>query len=207
MKRDVEIELDALHKSQYDTDFFDGFNSIKYTAIVNEQKTKMSSSQRKRLVQEISIANFLVNKQAKKSRSFLEIFTQSLSVEESYFILRMVNGSSIQVLSLNNSNFDQYLSQYYRDNMYIQTITKKSFTLNKYDVKYFYILLGFKQDPILGQKFDAITDPIVPLTYPVICPDLYKVRKDPFIMTHGPLDETDDQTVDEIRDIVINIVD
>ena len=116
MKRDVEIELDALHKSQYDTDFFDGFNSIKYTAIVNEQKTKMSSSQRKRLVQEISIANFLVNKQAKKSRSFLEIFTQSLSVEESYFILRMVNGSSIQVLSLNNSNFDQYLSQYYRDN-------------------------------------------------------------------------------------------
>ena len=86
----------------------------------------------------------------------------------------MVSDSIIQVLILNNVNFGQYLSQDYRDNIHVIEITKEFCTPNKQGVKYFHLLSGFKEDPILGYKFDAISDPLGSLYYLGICPNLYR---------------------------------
>ena len=66
--------------------------------------------------------------------------------------------------------------------------------------------IGFYKEILINKVFDAISDPLVSLSYLGICPDLYKVRRDPSIMIHGPLEELDDETVNEFRGIDINII-
>ena len=91
--------------------------------------------------------------------------------------------------------------------MHIVKITKESCTSNEQVVKYFHLFSDFREDSILGYKFNTISNPLASLSHLGMNPDLYEVKNDSFVMTHGLLDELDDEAVKEFRGIVINIID
>ena len=116
----------------------------------------------------------------------------------SYFI--------IQVLIINNVGFGQHLSQDYWNNMHVIEITKEFCTPNEQSVKYFHFFSRFREDSLLDYKFDAISAPLVSRSHIGINPDLYQVRNDPFVITHGLLDELNDEVVKEFWGIGIKII-
>ena len=119
-------ELRAFGETQYDIKFLDGDDLNEYRARVAEQIVKIKSSKRKRFIKELGRVIFFVNEQAQEIRSFLEILPQGLSIKDQYFVRMIISKSIIQVLILNNVEFAEYLSQKYRDTIYVINITKES---------------------------------------------------------------------------------
>ena len=119
----------------------------------------------------------------------------------------IIRKSIIQVFILNNVEFCEYLFQKDRDTIFVINITKESQDQNKHGVKYSHRSPGFREDQILGYNFDGISEPLVSLSYLGICLDLYEIRDDPFLMTHGPFEDLDAEKVNELRGIAINIID
>ena len=116
-----------MDNSQGDRVFLNGFGFDKnsYRAHVEEEKKNMLASIRRRLVRETHTANVAADKQAKTIRLFVEVFMQGQPQEKRYFIKMIVGESPIQVMMINNTDFENFLSPDYRENMYILDITKK----------------------------------------------------------------------------------
>jgi len=94
----------------------------------------------------------------------------------------------IQVLIVNNSGFEKYLSPDARKKMNIIEISKESCYPTEMVVKYFHLIPGFSEDPILGYKFDRISDPKISPSTLGINPDLYLRSMEPETLSHGLLD-------------------
>ena len=89
---------------------------------------------------------------------------------------------------MNNSDFEKYLSLDFRKKMKIIEISKESCYPNEMGVKYFHLILRLSEDPILGYKFDRISDPKISLSTLGINPDLYLRSMEPKTLIHGQLD-------------------
>jgi len=76
----------------------------------------------------------------------------------------LLRDSAIQVLIVNNKDFDYYLSSHCPGKIKVIKIAKESFCPNEIGVKCFHLLPGFSYDPILGYKFDALSDQKVSLS-------------------------------------------
>jgi len=94
----------------------------------------------------------------------------------------------IKVLIVNNSGFEKYLSPDVRKKMNIIEVSKESCYPTEIVVKYFHLIPGFSEDPILGYKFDRISDPKISLSTLGINPDLYLRSMEPETSSHGLLD-------------------
>ena len=112
----------------------------------------------------------------------------------------------IVVKMISNTDFEQSLSQDYRDKVHVLHINEEGCFPHEQGVKYYHLLSGFGEDPILGYKFDTISDPIVSLSHLEISPDLYKFRDDPGVVSHGPLEDLDEYAVYKLRIMEMNII-
>ena len=84
---------------------------------------------------------------------FSEIFIQGISLEEYYLCSTLLRGLVVQVLIVNNSDFEKYLSSDVHKKMKIIEISKESCYLSEMGVKYFHSIPGFSEDPIFGYFF------------------------------------------------------
>ena len=115
----------------------------------------------------------------------------------------LLRDSIIQVRIVNNRDFEYYFSSDCRVKIKVIKINKDFLCPNEIGVKYFHLLPKFSYDPILGYKFDAVSNQKVFLSYLGMNTNLYEIRIQPKIPSYGPLDG---EAVRELEKINVNII-
>ena len=111
-----------------------------------------------------------------------------MSVKERYCYQQIIGDKFVIVIITNNQDFQECLSEDYREKMKVMKIDKKigSCDPSEMGVRYFHLVPGFREYKIFGYIFDAKTDEKCPLSLLGINLDLFKCFSKPTLLTSGP---------------------
>ena len=150
VEHNIKEEINFLKTSAFGTD---SLRRDEYEIQVKKAEAHVKASRCKRTLKKLTKINDLLSEQSKKLGGFLEIFTQGISLQAHYFCRALLTDRGVQVLIMNNSDFEKYLSEDFRKKMKIIEISKESCYLSEMGVKYFHSIPGFSEDPIFGYFF------------------------------------------------------